>query len=101
MINSFSGYGYDRDAGATNAKLLASSGVALADSNMGLFDRAGFATVAVTADPLSAAARSIKRKILPHSPTIFSSWEPIVACDCRRARERVQMERATILASKW
>ena len=80
MINSFSGYGYDRHAGATKAKSLASTGIALADGIVGLFDRAGFATVAVTADPLGAAARLIKRKILPHSPTMFSSWEPIVAC---------------------
>jgi hypothetical protein len=65
MINSFPGYGCDRDVGATNVKLLALSGVALAASNMGLFDRAGSATVAVTADPPTAAARSIKRKKFP------------------------------------
>jgi hypothetical protein len=34
-------------------------------------DRAGFATIVLTAEPVGIAARSIKRKIFSLSPTIF------------------------------
>jgi len=35
MANSFSDYGYNRDAGPTKIQLMASSGIALTDSNIG------------------------------------------------------------------
>jgi hypothetical protein len=41
------------------------------DSDRGRSDRAGFATTALTAEPVGTAARSIKRKIFSLSPTIF------------------------------
>ena len=75
----------------TNAKLLASSSVALVDSNMALFDRAGLATIAVTAEPSTAAERSIMRKFSVILQQTCSSRELIVARDCRRARECVQI----------
>ena len=58
MINSSLGYGYDRDA----AKLLVSSGVALADSNLALF-RPRFAIVGITANTWALAEHSIPRKL--------------------------------------
>ena len=49
---------------------------------MGRSDRAAFATVVLTTEPLGTAARSIKRKIFSLSPTIFSNRELTVVCGC-------------------
>jgi hypothetical protein len=43
---------------------------AVPDGDSGRSDRAEFATVVLTAEPLSSAARSIKRKTFPLLPTI-------------------------------
>ena len=60
----------------------AGSAEAALDSDRGRSDRAGFATVVLTVEPLGTAARSIKRKIFSLSPTNCSIRELTVVCDC-------------------
>lgn len=76
----FSGGNSYRGAGAVDTKLMMPSGVAVADSNIGLFDEDIAAVLTDLRSP-SAYAIAIFHKIIALSPITFSSSELSIGFD--------------------